>query len=287
VAKWLYVSLALLAATLVGSLAANSLLTLFGLVQPATFWASYIQSVKFALFITYIFGSGIVVYETMRAELRHATLQLRNQELEREIALKLAAEARLSSLESRIHPHFLFNALNSVSALIREDPERAERLVERIAALLRSSLDADSSLVSLETELKIVEDYLEIEKTRFGARLQYRIDVPADLDTVEIPRFSLQTLVENSVKYVVSRRPEGGIIRIHAVRSGERAHIEVADDGPGFDAAAIPPGHGLDLLQSRLLTLFAMDAALRFERSDAGMCVTLSLPAGHESLSRR
>ncbi len=209
------------------------------------------------------------------------------RELERETALKLAAEARLSSLESRIHPHFLFNALNSVSALIREDPDRAERLVERLAALLRSSLEADNPIVSLARELQTVEDYLEIEKTRFGSRLNYQVDVPSELSSVEIPRFSLQTLVENSVKYVVSRRQEGGMIRIRAVRLGSRAQIEVSDDGPGFDPTAIPAGHGLDLLQSRLLTLFGMDAAAQFQRSDAGMRVTLSLPAGHESLSHR
>ena len=118
-------------------------------------------------------GSAITIYETLSHRLQAATLELRTRELAEERHRKLASEARLSSLESRIHPHFLFNTLNSISALIREDPAQAERTVERLAALLRYSLDSNARrLVSLRQEMRVVQDYLEIQKTRFGDRLQ-------------------------------------------------------------------------------------------------------------------
>src|SRR5437764_15089871 len=106
---------------------------------------------------------------------------MRTRQLEEASARKLATEARLSSLESRIHPHFLFNTLNSISSLIREDPVRAERTVERLAALLRYSLDVNArGLAPLRHELKIVRDYLEIEHTRFGERLRYSVEARHD-----------------------------------------------------------------------------------------------------------
>src|SRR5205814_9913550 len=107
------------------------------------------------------------------------------------------AQARLSSLESRLRPHFLFNTLNSIMALIPEDAEAAERMTARLAALLRYSLDTtEHRTVSLEQEVKVATEYLEIEKARFGERLNYLIDVPHELLRKEIPPFSLQTLVE-------------------------------------------------------------------------------------------
>ncbi len=195
------------------------------------------------------------------------------------LAKKLATEARLSSLESRIHPHFLFNTINSVSSLIQEDPKGAERLLERMSALLRFSLDSSQNgAVPLGTELKIVTDYLEIEKVRFGNRLRYAIDFPEAMAPVEIPPLSVQTLVENSVKYAVAPRREGGTVRVSGTVDGERLRLCVWDDGPGFTVDAMSPGHGLDNLQARLLTLYGTDAALDVRRAPDGMAVTVSLP---------
>src|SRR5260370_15757962 len=132
----------------------------------------------------------------MRSRLEETTLQLRTKELERERALKRATEAQLASLESRIHPHFLFNTLNSISSLIPEDPARAEKLLEQMAALLRFSLDASQSgLVPLSRELKIVTDYLEIERARCGDRLRYHFDVAANAGDAKVPPFACPTLV--------------------------------------------------------------------------------------------
>ncbi|MDZ4798038.1 MAG: histidine kinase [Bryobacteraceae bacterium] len=219
--------------------------------------------------------SGLV--ENARSQLRATELELRTGELRRERAEKLAAEARLSSLESRIHPHFLFNALNSVSCLIREDPERAERLIERLSSLLRFSLDSNQlGLVPLSKELKVVADYLEIEKTRFGDRLRYSIDAAAELGETEVPPLSIQTLVENSIKYAVSPRMQGGAIWV-TVREGS---VEVRDDGPGFSLNDVPQGHGLDLLQSRLEAIFGASARLEVEHNMVRFRLYARVPAG-------
>jgi two-component system, LytTR family, sensor histidine kinase AlgZ len=204
--------------------------------------------------------------EDTRQRLKTTTLELKTRELERERADKLATEARLSSLESRVHPHFLFNALNSISSLIREDPARAERLIERMASLLRYTLDAHRmGVVSLRQELKIVSDYVEIEQARFGSRLRFLVDCPPELTEYELPAMSVQTLVENSVKFAVSLRREGASVTVGAARTGDVLRVTVSDDGPGFTPADILTGHGLDLLQSRLEMLFGSSAGLEFE----------------------
>jgi len=153
--------------------------------------------------------------------------------MEQERAYKLLAEAQLSSLESRIHPHFLFNTLNSIAALIPMDPQRAEDTVGKLASLLRFSLNAQhSGLVPLAQELKIVRDYLEIESTRFGRACVMKLSPPTSLDSVKVPPLALQTLVENSVKHVVAQRAEGASVQITGAMESGRIRLEVIDDGP-------------------------------------------------------
>lgn len=248
--------------------------------QPMTdYWPQFEGSLKLAAFLTIASGLGIGIYTTLRERLDETTLQLRTKELERERALKLATEAQLASLESRIHPHFLFNTLNSISSLIPEDPARAERLVEQMAGLLRFSLDANQSgLVPVASELKIVADYLEIERARFGDRLRYKINMPADLNESRIPPLSLQTLVQNSVKYAIAPDRAGGEIRITGARSNGCFRVEVSDPGPPFHLDSAPAGHGLDNLKGRLSTLFGDRAGLFLQRSDGRNNLTLSVP---------
>jgi sensor histidine kinase YesM len=117
--KWPLAALALISVAAVGCLFAGGVLVVGGIYQPSQFWAIYKQAFSISVLITLILGGFIMTYETMRAQLQQTTLALRTKELERERALKLATEARLSSLESRIHPHFLFNTLNSISSLSR------------------------------------------------------------------------------------------------------------------------------------------------------------------------
>jgi two-component system sensor histidine kinase AlgZ len=177
------------------------------------FWSELSASFKIALPISFVALGLSMLYETSKARLEAAAVQLKVKELERQRALTLATQAKLSALESRIHPHFLFNALNSVASLIRDDPSRAERLLNQLAALLRFSLDSvKARLVPLDQELKIVRDYLEIEKARFAGRLRYEIDAPAALLATLVPPLAIQTLIENSVKYAVAPKRDGSTL---------------------------------------------------------------------------
>jgi two-component system, LytTR family, sensor histidine kinase AlgZ len=277
--RWIARVAGMFAACVAGSLIACLLFVALRWQPLNAYWPQFLGSLKFAALLTICAGLTIGIYSTLRERLDETTLQLRTKELERERALKLATEAQLASLESRIHPHFLFNTLNSISSLIPEDPARAERLVEQMAALLRFSLDANQSgLVPLASELKIVADYLEIERARFGDRLRYQIDVPADLNESRIPPLSLQTLVENSVKYAIAPERAGGEIRITGAHSNGIFRVEVSDSGPAFQLESAPAGHGLDNLKGRLSTLFGDRAALLLQRAGGRNNLILSVP---------
>jgi two-component system sensor histidine kinase AlgZ len=263
--NWIAFLAACVALGTVGCLLTDGVLVLFGVFRPAAYWRVFAADVRLCVVISVAFGAGTFLYESMRFKLQRAMLE--------------EERARFASLESRIHPHFLFNTLNSISALIREDPRMAERTVEQLSALLRYSLDMNASrLAILRNEMRIVTDYLDIEKTRFGDRLRYAIDVPDTLEELEVLPMAVQTLVENSIKHAVSPSRGGGEVRIAARIVEDRFEIEVSDDGPGFDASDIKEGHGLDSLRARLASVFAEDATLRIASAAGRTAVTISLP---------
>ncbi|MEZ5354874.1 MAG: histidine kinase [Bryobacteraceae bacterium] len=276
VLRWTAIVAALLAINFAG--VCVGVASLLWIYRPNTgFWPNVWSIYRTAAVVTLLIGIFATLYESWRRRIEEANLEIKNKEIQRERAQKLAASAQLASIESRIHPHFLFNALNSISALIREDPVRAEELVERLSRLLRSSLDThQESLIPLDREIKLVRDYLAIQAARFGPRLRYRIDA-GDFSDATIPPFAIQTLVENSIKYAVAARPAGGEIAVGARREQGRLVVEVSDDGPGFDAASIQPGHGLDTLRARLEALFG-DASLAIVPSSSGVCVRIAIP---------
>lgn len=277
--QWSMRVAAIFGATVLGSLIACLVFLALGWIPRESYWPEFWGSLKIATFISILAGLSIGIYETFQSRLEESTLKLRTKELERERALKLATEAQLASLESRIHPHFLFNTLNSISSLIPEDPQRAEQLVGQMAALLRFSLDANQAgLVPLAAELKVVADYLEIERARFGDRLRYRIDVASDLEAAKVPPLSVQTLVENSVKYAVAPNRAGSEIRIAGTRENGSVKVAVSDQGPGFTLEAAPPGHGLDNLKDRLATLFGQQAGLTLDRRENRNSMILTVP---------
>ena len=281
--SWTVSLLVLAGAVVVGCLAGHAVVVGVGLIRPRSFWLSYWYTLRFSALITVTFGMSAMIYEYYRGKFAWAEEQLRQKELERERAMKLATEARLASLESRIHPHFLFNTLNTISALIHEDPMKADEQLQRLAKLLRFSLDApETSLVPLERELQVVADYLEIEKTRFADRLRYRIETTAEARECSVPPLAVQTLVENSVKHHVSKRREGGEITVKAERRGDVLTVTVSDDGPGIPVGSALPGHGLDVLRGRLGALFSGAATLEIEGSE----VRIKIPAHVDSRVR-
>lgn len=250
-----------LTAVAVGTFIGLVVLWQLNLIRGRSFWKTYLFNLEFAAFISFSFGLAVMVYEYWRAKYERS-------ELERERALKLATAARLASLESRIHPHFLFNTLNSISSLIHSDPMAADAQLQRLCTLLRFSLDSsETPLVSLGQEMKIVRDYLDIEQTRFGDRLRFELDVPDSVLGCSVPPLAVQTLVENSVKHVVAPSRTGGAITVHAAVVGGLLTVSVSDSGPGVGAGSIVPGHGLDNLRSRLEVLFAERGRLAFDSS--------------------
>jgi sensor histidine kinase YesM len=273
-------ALAQLLTAIAGCLAAGLVLQIILLVPRGWYWHDFWDILPFAIVISLAFGLSMTTYETLRHKLQAAQLELRTKQFEQERAYKLLAEAQLSSLESRIHPHFLFNTLNSISALIPSDPARAEDTVGKLASLLRFSLNANqSSLVPLGQELKVVRDYLEIEKTRFGARIRYKINVPEALEGCKVPPLALQSLVENAVKHVVSQRSQGAEIQVSGSVHAGRVCLEVLDDGPGFSLDAIVPEHGLGNLIARLELLYGSAGQLEVTRENEKTAVRLSFPA--------
>ena len=182
-----------------------------------------LRTFSFSLLISYIFGLSGYFYLHSQNKLRRTKELLRKKELAEADAKSLAVKAQLASLESRIHPHFLFNTLNSIAALIKENPDKAEKFVEKLAALLRYSLDfSENKLVSFAQELKITEDYLEIESARFARKLQYSLDVGPGCGQERLPAFSLQTLVENSIKHVAAKRSGLTTLKICAKKADGR-----------------------------------------------------------------
>lgn len=254
---WLIMVAAMTGLAFAGSLIAAAILIGFGYLRPNQFVTLMRNSLGVSLLITLTVGIAITMLETMRGRLERTTLALRTKERDEAEARRLMAEAQLASLESRVQPHFLFNTLNSIASLIPTDPTGAEQMTTRLASLLRSSLDASTTpLGTLRDELKTARDYLEIERVRIGARLHYEIVAAPGTDEVLLPRLTLQTIVENSVKYAVAPRREGGHIVVRSIRNADTITIAVRDDGPGFDGEDVPEGHGLALVRDRLrLTL--------------------------------
>jgi len=218
---------------------------------------------------------------------------LRREQRERQLLLN-AAEAELRALRARINPHFLFNALNAIAALIPNKPNVAEHTIEQLAEVFRYTVrQADREWVSVADEIEFVRSYLDIERIRFGERLQVRIEMEKSAAKVRIPAMTIQTLAENAVKHGITAVRDLGLISVSAEliasqEHGSKAVITVSDNGPGFlDAAAVSAtvrsgsGYGLRHIRERLLAHYGQAASLRIHRdpSSATTFVSLEVPA--------
>jgi signal transduction histidine kinase len=178
-------------------------------------------------------------------------------------------EARLAALRAQINPHFLFNAFNSIAALVRTRPDEAETVVEDLSALFRYALQAskDGGMATVGRELTAARRYLRVEKARFRDRLAVRIDVPEDLRAVPLPGMTLQPLVENAVQHGVGETRDECAVAIEAARENDRLVLRVTDTGPGFDTtdldAVLDEGTGLANVRERLDLFFGPAAQMR------------------------
>lgn len=179
------------------------------------------------------------------------------------------ASAELAALKAQLNPHFLFNALNSLRALVLENPARAQEMVTRLAAILRYSLQAsERETVPLREELKMVEDYLDLEAIRFEERLRVTQEIAPDTADIAVPPMLVQTLVENAIKHGISRHANGGDIRLRA--RADAAALEVEVSNPGTLADRNGSGTGLRNAAQRIHRLWADAASLQLVEDGAG-----------------
>lgn len=191
------------------------------------------------------------------------------------------AQAELRALRAQIHPHFLFNTLNSIASLIAVNPAEAEDTTTRLADIFRYVLTASRrDTVPLTEELGFVRDVLRIERVRFGDRLRVLEDIEPGLEQIPVPSLLLQPIVENAVKYGVSDRTEGGTVSIAARRDGGDLVLEVHDDGPGMNSSTAPPGTGFGLgsVRERLRAAGLRDALTIDSAPERGTRVRIRLP---------
>jgi hypothetical protein len=211
-----------------------------------------------------VFWCLIAVGSAIAANRRSRAHELRESRLEAELA-----RAQLDALRLEIQPHFLFNTLNSVAALIRRrSNDRALEVVLGLSELLRATVDrSDRHLVPLREEVEFVERYVALQKTRFADRLRVAFDVAADVAELPVPWLVLQPLVENAIRHGVAPRAGGGSIEVRARLEQGALVLEVADDGPGPGAEESAAGIGLRNVRSRLQQLYGDAASLSLVRT--------------------
>ena len=204
-------------------------------------------------------------------------------EIQLEEQKRLLIEARLQALTNQINPHFLFNTLNSVSSLIRIDPDRARQMILKLSNILRRLLRKHESLTRLRDELDFIADYLAIDLVRFGDNLRFERDVdPRTLDML-VPSMMLQPLVENSVKHGLSNKVGGGTIRIETRLDAGRLTIRVEDDGVGIPehklARMLETGIGVSNVRERLTVLFGSNFRMWVDSQPGnGTRIAIELP---------
>jgi two-component system LytT family sensor kinase len=224
-----------------------------------------------------VVGIALKVWNALRIE-----LTLEEQK-------RLLLEARLDALQRQINPHFLFNTLNSIAALVRSQPELARELTVKLANILRSLLKDHDTYVPLRDELRFTDDYLDIEVVRFGA---HKLHVEKEIDprTLEVlvPSILLQPLIENSIKHGLEPRINGGTVTLRSRLEGGRVLIEVADDGVGMGARPASAIHragagiGMKNVQERLEVLYGNQAQFKVDSSPGrGTLISIDLPVNH------
>ena len=197
---------------------------------------------------------------------------------------QLRRKAEFKALQSQVNPHFLYNALNTISYVCRENPERARELIRTLSSYYRQTLENDQYMLSLHTELYHVSSYLELEKARFEEKLQVTMDVEEDINCM-VPSFILQPLVENAVRYGADKRGQRSV-SISAHGAGNSVEIAVTDKGPGFPMEAVKQLYsnegkgsvGLKNVHRRLKSIYGEDNGLKIESSQDGSKVWFRVP---------
>jgi LytS/YehU family sensor histidine kinase len=202
----------------------------------------------------------------------HYVEKNRNDQLDRLKLESTVKELELKTIKSHINPHFIFNSLNSIRALVDENPKRARRAITELSNILRSSMHAEKSeTVTLERELDIVKDYLALEQMRFEERLKIEFDIDEDTLQQQVPPMMLQTLVENAIKHGISKQVLGGVVRIVAVFKDNVMQLQVQNTGQLVGSPDNGEGFGIKSTQDRLNLMYQGKAVFEIKNLGAAM----------------
>lgn len=226
------------------------------LIEHRTY--SFVETFTDISYFPFIIGLSIgfvsMRYNSLKEEM---TTKLKEKEIQIVKLNEQNTQSQLQSLQAKINPHFLYNALNSIASLIHEDQDKAEEMTLNLSKFFRYSINrSDEQWATLRDEIEMVNTYLNIEKLRFEDRLQIKVHVLSHLEDVSIPRFLLQPLVENSIKHGISKITEQAIIRVSVKDKGNHIEITVHDNGPMFPKD-IQMGYGIKSLHDKLHLLYA------------------------------
>jgi two-component system, LytTR family, sensor kinase len=227
------------------------------------------------LVMTYLFLIGLAYALAYRRESEARALN--TSQLETRLV-----EAQLQSLQRQLHPHFLFNTLNTIAGLIRTDPDGADAMIDRLGDLLRMTLHKSGiQEVSLKEELDVLQKYVEIERTRFGNRLTVDMHVQPETLDARVPSLVLQPLVENAIRHGIAPNARPGWIAVHAQRDAGELVLQVLDSGDGLPPdrlMALNRGVGLENTRARLSHLYRERYEFTFSNLERGFCVTIRIP---------
>lgn len=243
-------------------------------------WALFVAN-NTALVLSLAFGCiGYVVVST-REDLLQSQANLARAHLDREVQEKMLAQSELRLLQAQIEPHFLFNTLTNVVALIQREPAAAERMLESLTILLRSSLDSTRALeTTLAEELDVVDAYLSIQSMRMPGRLSYTIEHDPSLDDVRLPPLILQPLVENAVKYGIEEQIGGSVEVLTQAKDGA-VEIRIVDTGPGMGVHSVE-GIGIKNVRQRLGSAIEGGSLSYSPRPGGGLQAVIVLPGASQ-----
>jgi signal transduction histidine kinase len=245
--------------------------------NPVSFSAAFSQALVATFFFNWLIYWVIVgVSQTADVYRQFQEREVRAAELEKRLV-----EAKLQALQMQLNPHFLFNTLHAISALMHKDVEAADRMITRLSDLLRLALDSsDTQEVPLREELAFLERYLEIEQTRFGERLKVKMEIGPETSGALVPSLILQPLVENAIRHGIEPQALAGVVRLSACCEGGQLRLRVSDNGVGLRAGQpVTEGVGLSNTRARLQQLYG--AAHQFHLSngaDGGLAVDIVMP---------
>jgi signal transduction histidine kinase len=251
----------------------------WGCAQWPTFMDAWRMSFDFQI-LTFliVYGLIVTVIYAMDARERMARQMMETARLSEELS-----KSQLAALRQQIEPHFMFNTLHSVTGLVRDNKnDAAVSMIVGLSEFLRRALeDSHRSQVTLEEEVEYLQRYLDLQKVRFGERLQVTVDIPAELKRAQVPNLLLQPLVENAIKHGIARRAAGGSVRVAAAYRGGKLNLNIYNDGPDFpaDVKATRAGVGISNLRTRLQILHGNESDLKLNHTDTGAVeVVVSLP---------